>query len=89
MSDVWRFSENTKEWEELKSEDGEGIPEARSVHGFASLKERGVIVCLYGERDPSPMGHVGAGKYVFVYLLLSKLSWDELLIYLVCPSQVS
>ncbi|KAJ3048677.1 hypothetical protein HK097_010316 [Rhizophlyctis rosea] len=60
LSDIWSFDEGTKVWEELEVV-GEK-PEGRSVHGFVSLKERGVLVCLYGERDPSPTGHVGAGK---------------------------
>ncbi|KAI9029427.1 hypothetical protein DFJ74DRAFT_629853 [Hyaloraphidium curvatum] len=48
---------------------GEKRPGARSVLGFAPLsvsldgRKEDVLLALYGERDPSPYGHVGAGKY--------------------------
>lgn len=44
--------------------DGKGGPEARSVGALLALEidGRGSLVTLFGERDPSALGHEGAGK---------------------------
>lgn len=44
--------------------DGEGGPEARSVGALLALEIDGreSLVTLFGERDPSALGHEGAGK---------------------------
>ncbi|KAJ3068896.1 hypothetical protein HK102_007049, partial [Quaeritorhiza haematococci] len=70
LSDTWSFDLTSHTWTQLtpattssSSSAVASVPEGRSVHGLVAVKERGVIVSLYGERDPSPGGHVGAGKY--------------------------
>jgi hypothetical protein len=44
--------------------DGKAGPEARSVGALLALgiKGRETLVTLFGERDPSSLGHAGAGK---------------------------
>lgn len=44
--------------------DGTAGPEARSVSALlpVSIGERSMLVTLFGERDPSSLGHAGAGK---------------------------
>ncbi|KAI8584920.1 hypothetical protein BDZ88DRAFT_434935 [Geranomyces variabilis] len=64
--DLWAYDIASGKWENLDVPAGAAKPAARSVHGLAALNTRGgggVIVCLLGERGPSPGGHVGAGSY--------------------------
>lgn len=54
------------------SADGNAGPEARSVCALVpiNLQGKGKLVTLFGERDPSSLGHAGAGKMlddVWVY----------------------
>jgi hypothetical protein len=54
-----------KVWESVVFEaDGVHGPEARSVGALVAVKVKGrdVLVVLFGERDPSSLGHAGAGK---------------------------
>lgn len=53
------------EWSTIEYEaDGESGPEARSVSALLELRVGGkeVLVTLFGEHDPSELGHAGAGK---------------------------
>ncbi|KAJ3150914.1 hypothetical protein HDU89_002911 [Geranomyces variabilis] len=65
--DLWAYDIASGKWEDLDVPAGAAAaakPAARSVHGLAALNTRGgVVVCLLGERGPSPGGHVGAGSY--------------------------
>ncbi|TPX61221.1 hypothetical protein PhCBS80983_g01306 [Powellomyces hirtus] len=62
LNDLWAFDIASNSWQELTTTDAV-VPEGRSVHGFAAIEEKGVLVCMLGERDPSAEGHLGAGKY--------------------------
>lgn len=64
---VWKLGGT--EWVAPKIH-GTTEPGPRSVLGFAPLTvatsssgKENVLLAIYGERDPSPYGHVGAGKY--------------------------
>jgi len=39
------------------------VPPKRSVHGMCAINHNTIVV-LYGERDPSSLGHDGAGKFL-------------------------
>ncbi|MBE3041128.1 hypothetical protein IMZ48_00775 [Candidatus Bathyarchaeota archaeon] len=54
----------TRTWSTIFFAQGREGPEARSVAALVAgtLRGRGVLVCLFGERDPSALGHAGAGK---------------------------
>lgn len=61
--DIYDPSENS--WSTFTySMDGKSGPEARSVSALLALKIKGkdTLVTLFGERDPSSLGHAGAGK---------------------------
>lgn len=60
--DVYDPSERS--WASITFEAGRDGPEARSVGALLALKIRGkeTLVTLFGERDPSSLGHAGAGK---------------------------
>lgn len=82
--DVYDISSNT--WSTLTyGADGVEGPEARSVSALLALEVGGkkVLVTLFGERDPSALGHAGAGKMlgdVWVFDLggkrWRKLEWE-------------
>ncbi|KAF2713928.1 galactose oxidase [Pleomassaria siparia CBS 279.74] len=61
--DVFDISTNTWSTESFPA-DGNGGPEPRSVCALLSVKFEGrdKLVTLFGERDPSSLGHAGAGK---------------------------
>lgn len=59
------FDANNKAWSTITyAADGETGPEARSVAALLPLKLNGrsTLITLFGERDPSSLGHAGAGK---------------------------
>ncbi|KAK5078436.1 hypothetical protein LTR64_003151 [Lithohypha guttulata] len=61
--DVFDLAQNT--WSTLNySADGISGPEARSVSVLLSLSLKGkeMLLTLFGERDPSSLGHAGAGR---------------------------
>jgi N-acetylneuraminic acid mutarotase len=61
MDDLWVFDEATKQWTQVESSGEAPLP--RSVLGFVGLEQSDCLVCIHGERDPSAIGHAGAGKY--------------------------
>jgi hypothetical protein len=61
--DVYDVDGNT--WSTVNyAADGKSGPEARSVSALIALQNKGknVLVTLFGEHDPSSLGHAGAGK---------------------------
>lgn len=59
------YNIETNEWTERKfTPNGVDGPEARSVSALlpAKINGRTMLVTLFGERDPSVLGHAGAGK---------------------------
>ncbi|KAH7137342.1 kelch repeat protein [Dactylonectria estremocensis] len=62
--DVYDPSE--KQWTSIPyAPDGHEGPEARSVAALLAVKTpsgRDILVTMFGERDPSSLGHAGAGK---------------------------
>jgi hypothetical protein len=59
------YDPETDSWSTLAYEpDGVRGPEARSVSALLPLivDGRDVLVTMFGERDPSSLGHAGAGK---------------------------
>ena len=61
--DVYDFDDNSWYTKNFES-DGQQGPAARSVSTLIALRIRGedVLVTLFGEHDPSALGHAGAGK---------------------------
>jgi hypothetical protein len=61
--DVYDVAAGSWSTHEYKPDGVEG-PEARSVSALVALEVRGrkTLVTLFGERDPSSLGHAGAGK---------------------------
>lgn len=79
--DVYDTRSNT--WQSLTFDpDGTNGPEARSVAALLALKTPGgddILVTMLGERDPSSLGHAGAGKMlsdVWAYGIASKV-WTK------------
>jgi hypothetical protein len=78
--DIYDPSENS--WSSVTyPADGKSGPEARSVGALLALEinGRGSLVTLFGERDPSSLGHEGAGKMlgdVWVFDVAGK-SWTQ------------
>ncbi|KAI8807321.1 hypothetical protein BJ742DRAFT_710693 [Cladochytrium replicatum] len=71
--DVFKYDLKEKKWTDVTPEATEGSPIPRSVFGFVAVEELGGILALCGEKDPSPTGHIGSGKYLDdSYLLLIK-----------------
>ncbi|CAG9939883.1 unnamed protein product [Clonostachys rosea f. rosea IK726] len=69
--DLFDLEAQTWSTTQYKADQVEG-PEARSVATLLSAKVQGksYLVTMFGERDPSPLGHAGAGKMlkdVWVY----------------------
>ena len=59
--DVYDIASNT--WSTvIYPADGKSGPEARSVSVLLPLPSKNTLVTLFGERDPSSLGHAGAGK---------------------------
>ena len=60
--DVYDIATNT--WESIAFSTGRDGPEARSVAALVPVKVHGrdYLVTMFGERDPSSLGHEGAGK---------------------------
>ncbi|KAI9154756.1 kelch repeat protein [Paramyrothecium foliicola] len=60
------YDPTTKAWSTLSfPSDGAQGPEARSVAALLTIKHpsgKDLLVTLFGERDPSSLGHAGAGK---------------------------
>ena len=68
------YNPETDAWSSRTYEpDGKEGPEARSVSALLCLKlsEQPFLVTLFGERDPSSLGHAGAGK-----MLGDVWAWD-------------
>ena len=62
---VGSFDLTSKKWESLTFQaDGKNGPGARSVATLLPLRVAGkqYLVTLFGEADPSSLGHAGAGK---------------------------
>jgi hypothetical protein len=78
--DVYDATNNT--WpSQLYSADGVSGPTPRSVSAFLTLVVGGKpsLVTLFGERDPSSLGHQGAGKMlrdIWIYDMDSA-TWSE------------
>ena len=76
------YSPETNSWESLQySPDGKAGPESRSVSSLLpiTLKDRTFLITLFGERDPSSLGHQGAGKMlrtVWAFDIQSE-KWEE------------
>ncbi|KAH7309045.1 kelch repeat protein [Stachybotrys elegans] len=59
------FDTHARAWTTLSfPADGKQAPEARSVATLMAVPvgEQGFLVTMFGERDPSSLGHAGAGK---------------------------
>lgn len=58
------YDPEAKAWSSISFTAGRDGPEARSVAALVASKVRGreVLVTMFGERDPSVLGHAGAGK---------------------------
>lgn len=58
------FDTKGNAWESIAFSAGQDGPEARSVGALAvvSIDGRDLMVTLFGERNPSSLGHEGAGK---------------------------
>lgn len=60
------YEPSTKKWQTLTfAADGIHGPEARSVATLLTLRlpsKENILVTMFGERDPSSLGHAGAGK---------------------------
>lgn len=60
------YDTEAKQWTSITyAPDGKEGPEARSVATLLALKTPGgrdILVTMFGERDPSSLGHAGAGK---------------------------
>jgi hypothetical protein len=80
------YTPNTNSWSVRSfSPNGVSNPTPRSVNVLLSLNIRGrsSLVTLFGERDPSSLGHEGAGKIasdIWVYDIESR-SWSEVKTY--------
>lgn len=76
------YSTDTKNWTtEVYTPDGRSGPGPRSVGALIALSIGGrpSLVTIFGERDPSALGHQGAGKMlgdIWIFDLESKL-WSE------------
>ena len=85
QGDVWRWVRDTRTWELVHDRDaGAEIPTPRSVFGACQLTgpagELLPQVFLFGgERDPSALGHAGAGEFHNdAYVLdLESASWTR------------
>jgi len=84
--DVYDIGANKWSTVSPSPDSGAGSPGARSVHGFASYSSRkhpdAIAVLYHGERDPSSLGHAGAGAFWDdVWLLLQDdvggLAWKK------------
>jgi N-acetylneuraminic acid mutarotase len=79
--DIYDLGGNT--WSTITyAADGKSGPEARSVSALLALQIKGkdILVTLFGERDPSSLGHAGAGKMlgdIWVYDIAGK-NWSKL-----------
>lgn len=79
--DIFDIAANT--WStETYTADGNAGPEARSVCALLPVKLQGKdkLITLFGERDPSSLGHAGAGKLlsdVWVYDIVENW-WTKL-----------
>ncbi|KZV97457.1 hypothetical protein EXIGLDRAFT_730675, partial [Exidia glandulosa HHB12029] len=67
-NDLDVYLPSTNSWRTVKPAAPDGAPGARSVHGFTPLQIVGdnetlVAVMFLGERDPSSLGHEGAGAF--------------------------
>lgn len=79
--DVFDISANTWSTETFKADGNDG-PEARSVCVLlpVHLGRKDKLLTLFGERDPSSLGHAGAGKMlsdVWIYDITEKW-WTQL-----------
>ena len=79
--DVYDLSGNT--WSTITySADGKSGPEARSVGALLALQvnSKKFLVTLFGEHDPSSLGHAGAGRMLgdaWAYDIAAR-NWTEL-----------
>jgi hypothetical protein len=79
--DIFDISSNTWSTETFKPDGNDG-PEARSVCVLlpVRLAQKDKLLTLFGERDPSALGHAGAGKMlsdVWIYDISEKW-WTQL-----------
>ncbi|KAG9286319.1 hypothetical protein G9A89_014306 [Geosiphon pyriformis] len=63
-NDLQVFDIEKKEWFQPQNLKEDLVVSPRSVHGFVSLPKNGLLVTLYGEHNPSTLGHLGAGKFL-------------------------
>lgn len=63
--DVFDISQNSWSTKKFKANGIYG-PEARSVAALLplTLRDRAMLITLFGEHDPSSLGHAGAGKMI-------------------------
>lgn len=75
------YDPEAKSWSSIQFTAGQDGPEARSVAALVASRVHGrdILVTMFGERDPSALGHAGAGKMLGdVWLFdIETAKWSE------------